>query len=430
LNAPFIMKIRFFLPDNVNKIKNVKHIDYIAKKPEAEIKNDLDLEKELERELLPGINNQSYIKYISQREDSHGLFSDQPGVNLETIQSELKEHPGIVWRNILSLREDDAIRVGYDNREAWESMIKSQVYTATEKMGIERSNLRWVAAFHAAKGHPHVHLVFWEKISQRTRGKINETERREMKKVFSGEVFREERLIKMQEKTAMRDYIRENAQGNVSKAKELLRNLRQASKEGKLDLKAWGLYEKTSLPPELTREKELATKLHSLAQAMPGKGRAVLKFMPPEVKAGAIKIADWILQQPDFKQQIEKHQIAAESLARTYTRKGDQLQEAREKAYSDIRDRVANIVIRAGAELNKVAKQEQWDHRTKNISTARTARICWKSAWQAIERERVQTEAQAELEKRRMVAKEQAQKLKEKYKGKDYQDKGEEKERM
>jgi hypothetical protein len=429
--APFIFKIKYN-SGSEGRLRDVAHMVYIATRPGTvkECKDfsrlsDDEVEKELEREL--GADDEKYISYIAKREGSHGLFGpDLDKIpDLEEIKKGLLQHEGIVWRAILSLREDDAVRIGYESRESWERLLRSQMNTAAEKMGIERSNLCWVAAFHEAKGHPHVHVMFWEKSPQRSVGKLGREELREIKRVFAGEVFREERLRQMQEKAVIRDYVREHALGSISRAKEIVREFRKAQKEAEQDIKAWAGTDRTSLSPLLdeNREKELAEKLHSLSLMMPGKGRAALKFMPEDVKQEARSIADWILKQPHFRQQIEKYEEAAEQLARTYVKDPAKLKEAREKAYSDIRDRVANIVIRSAAELNKLERMEEWNQHMRNISSTRAARICWRSVWKAVERERVQAEAQAEFQKRRMAAKEQIKREMEQKYGREYLEK-------
>ncbi len=425
-NAPLIILASFHQHNSDTVNKHTRHIEYIATRPGVDRGANRE---DLEPEDIPA---DIHTEYISERPGSSGLFGYREIDNYKDIQKELAENKGFSWRFVVSLRADDAVNMGYDVRDKWEETLKSQMNTIGEKMGIDRSNLRWAAAFHV---HPqqincHAHIVIWQKDVVRTIGKLSAKAMKEIKRTFGNEIYREERLHQMQIKTLMRDYIRDNAKGSISKAKELIRELREAKKEGEIDLKAWGFYEKASLSPELHKEIELTEKLHSLSRNMPGKGRAALQFMPPNVKQEAREIADWILRQPHFRQQVEKHGKAAEQLYGTYVKDAVKLQQAGDKAYSDIRDRVANIVVRAGAELNRAAKQEKWDQKMKKISATRTVRTCWRSAWQAVEQGRVQAEAQAELEKRRMVAKEQAQKLKEKYKGKDYQDKEEEIKRM
>ncbi|EEM37869.1 Hypothetical conjugation protein [Bacillus thuringiensis serovar sotto str. T04001] len=53
--------------------------------------------------------------------------------------------------------------------------------------------MKWIAAFHEEKGHPHVHLMMWEKETKRERGALSKGEHRDVKNVFMNEIYREER---------------------------------------------------------------------------------------------------------------------------------------------------------------------------------------------------------------------------------------------
>ncbi len=370
MSAPFILKIKYSMP--MDRAKDVLHAIYIATRPRV-VKNGQqneerailtiaadDLEKELDYEIIDDDNkyDEKYLSYIAKRKRSHGLFSsDSENLpNLEEAKNEILEHRGVIWRAILSVKEEDAVSLGYDNRKAWEEMLQSQMNMAAEKMGIERSNLKWVAAFHEEKGHPHCHVMFWEKNPERTIGKLGLTELKEMKKVFAGEIYREERLKHMMVKDSIRQLVREEAQGSIFKAKDIVRDIRKAQYEGNVDINAWFGTETNSMAPELSydRESELAEKVYYLSEKLPGFGRIALKFMPEDIKDDVRTIADYILGLPHFKQEVEKYIVSAESLARTYTTKPEQLEEARIKAYEDLRDRVAQVVLRGAVESKKL----------------------------------------------------------------------------
>lgn len=60
---------------------------------------------------------QQYVGYIASRPGveklaSHGLFSDSGTVELSAAVKEIKEHTGNVWTHIISLRREDASRLG------------------------------------------------------------------------------------------------------------------------------------------------------------------------------------------------------------------------------------------------------------------------------------------------------------------------------
>ena len=66
---------------------------------------------------------ENYVQYIGlrprvEKQGTHGLFSqeDEP-INIYDVAREVSEHQGIVWRPILSLTREDAVRLGYEKRD-------------------------------------------------------------------------------------------------------------------------------------------------------------------------------------------------------------------------------------------------------------------------------------------------------------------------
>ena len=49
---------------------------------------------------------------------SHGLFGDKDGVELDRAMAELENYTGNVWTHIISLKREDAERLGYDHADA------------------------------------------------------------------------------------------------------------------------------------------------------------------------------------------------------------------------------------------------------------------------------------------------------------------------
>ena len=382
------MKIAFYPPTAKNQMRNSAHVQYIATRPGAD-RDELSIEDELEPD-----TPEWHTKYMHERPGSHGLFTAEEEMpDLGEIQKELKNHNGIVWRMVLSLKEDDAIRLGYTTRESWEKVLRAALPEAAAKMGITESNLRWVAAFHQTKGHPHVHVVLWEKEPKRTRGVLSHGERKDMRKIFIHEIYAKERLVLTAEKSAVRDLIRDTAKRDIS---EVLKEVKKA----RIEIRALN-GEKPGLPPTLdqTTKEELLEKLKELSTIMPSHGRIAFAYMPSEVKEKAKEIADWILKQPGFLQSVERYKDLAKELTSHYTSNPEILESAAEKAYEDIQKRVAQIVLKGAAAL----KEE------KAVDTARLTNSVWRSAWRALERERLRAEAestiaaQREMEKKRMA---------------------------
>lgn len=399
-DAPFICKIRFYDPSGKNPAKNAAHINYIGTRPGADIG---DIEIKGEDELSPD-SAAGHVKYVHERPGSHGLFSDDKSTDIKMIQNELKEHKGVVWRIVLSLKETDAARLDLTSRERWEETLRASVPEAAEKMGIGHSNLRWVAAFHQEQGHPHVHLVIWEKNPIRTKGLLSKGERRDVKKVFMRQVYAGERTRLLQERTAMRDLIRDIAKGDTEKAVSLVDEVRNELGNLKLELQAAGSVQ-SKIAPKMYLEdvKDYAKQLDKLSKMLPGKGRVALQFMPQNVKEEARTIAERLMNQPAFKGTLDRYLQSVEGITSLHTQNNDVIKKSQVKAYNDLRDRVANIIVRGAAQINKLDRQRYFQQRGQALKNASVAKGVWKSVWNAMEQLRIQSEAQGELQRRRSL---------------------------
>lgn len=385
-HSPFVMKIAFYPLSAKNQARNSAHVKYIATRPGAD-RGEIEIEDELVLD-----SPEYHAKYMDERPGSHGLFTDSEKIpDLKEIQQELKSHKGTVWRMVLSLKEEDAVRLGYTSRDAWEKTLRASMPEAASKMGIAESNLRWAAAFHQAHGHPHVHVIMWEKEPRRLRGVLSKGEREDIRKVFIREIYAKERLELTAEKSAIRDLIRDTARSDIL---TLLKEVNGA----KVEIKALD-GERTVLPPTLEHHarEELLRKLKELSFIMPSKGRISFAYMPKDVKERANEISDWLLKQPGFSESVEKYKELAKELASYYTSNPEALGKVAQKAYEDIQKRVSQIVLKGATTLQK----------EKTIDTTRLTNSVWRSAWRALERERVRAEAQGniaakkEMEKKR-----------------------------
>ena len=100
------------------------------------------------------------LGYIGERHGSNGLFSDEgEKINLSAISREIDEHPGNVWGMIISLKREDAERLGYNSAEQWINLLRSHRNDIAKEMNILPSNLRWYAAYHNKEKNPHVHVM-------------------------------------------------------------------------------------------------------------------------------------------------------------------------------------------------------------------------------------------------------------------------------
>lgn len=333
------------------KPKNIAHVKYIA------MRSGVDktiTEKDLQRELQKGIEkieseDEIYLKYIGERPRSHGLFGTDGIEDLKTVTKEIQDCESFIWRGVISLKEEDAKRLGYLEKEKWQDLLRKKMPDVASEMGIKVSNFRWVAAIHMEKGHPHAHIMFWEKTPERTLGVVSSKCLDNIRKSLTDEIFEEERFQLLNEKNAMRDLIRDLAKNNVGEASKIIKEVRSNGVELRSIIQEMC---QEGIPPRLYSEEEteLSLRIQKLSQMLPGKGRAMLKFMPQDVKDEVRAIADYILEKPDFAASLEKNLKAVEELTKLYTGKEEAIQKARDKAYNDIRDRVSQLILRGAVE--------------------------------------------------------------------------------
>ena len=108
-------------------------------------------------ELLPS----GYMEYMLERPRSHGLFGDEDCVDMNAVAQELNKYPGNIWTHIISLKREDAERLGYDHAAQWRNLIRTHRNEIAAAMNIPPSDFRWYAAFHDEGGHPHIHMMAW-----------------------------------------------------------------------------------------------------------------------------------------------------------------------------------------------------------------------------------------------------------------------------
>lgn len=109
-----------------------------------------------------------FVQYAAERPGvvklgEHGLFGQEDYVDLKKASKEIYNHKGIVWTEVVSLRQEDAERLGYDTPEAWRNLVRSKQFEIAYYHKISADNLKWYGAFHKAEGHYHMHLIVFNK---------------------------------------------------------------------------------------------------------------------------------------------------------------------------------------------------------------------------------------------------------------------------
>lgn len=169
----------------------------------------------LEQNLDQISGREKYLDYIANRPrvekfESHGLFTagDAPLV-LSQVAEEVAAHTGNVWTPIISLRREDAARLGYDNARAWKALLSSKAMELAENLKIHSDHLKWYAAFHNESHHPHVHMICYS--TNPREGYLTKQGIRKMKSSLANEIFRQELIPLYGEKSQRRDELKQQA---------------------------------------------------------------------------------------------------------------------------------------------------------------------------------------------------------------------------
>ena len=186
------------LEDNADQIaKRGNYVDYIASRPRA------------------------------QRRGSHALFTDTDDpLVLSQIADAVAHHPGNIWLPIISLRREDAARLGYDDAAQWRELLTGFAPEMAEAMKISVEQFRWYAAFHDEAHHPHLHMVCFS--ADGKSGYLNTDGIEKIKAGLAKEIFRQELHELYGQQTMRRNALTQDA-------RELLRQITERMQNGTLE---------------------------------------------------------------------------------------------------------------------------------------------------------------------------------------------------
>ena len=166
------------------------------------------------------MDSKTYADYIATRPraekfGSHGLFTDDGvQVDLQKVSQDLNEHRGNVWTIIISLRREDAVRLGFDHGSRWRDMLRTQTQALADNLKIPMEHLKWFAAFHNESFHPHVHLIAYSSVENE--GYLSKQGVMKLRSAFARDIFAQDLLCTYQKQTEYRDELRQVSREKVA----------------------------------------------------------------------------------------------------------------------------------------------------------------------------------------------------------------------
>lgn len=293
----------------------------------------------LEENFDRAAKRKNYIQYIAnrphaQRIGAHGLFTSADGpLTLSQVAEAVSSHPGTVWLPIISLRREDAARLGYDNAESWRNLLSSYAMEMAQGLKIPWEDFRWYAAFHNESHHPHIHMVCYS--ADPTKGFLTKQGIADIKSGLAKEIFRNELTELYRQQTQRRESLNQDAEAVMQ---ELLRRMEDGTADN-------------------PRMEELMTHLADRLRFTSGKKQ--YGYLKAPLKAVVDEIVDELAKDPRVAKAYDLWYQMREEVLHTYRNDlPERLPLSQQKEFKRIKNMVIQEAVRLG-ELNQVFQPEE-----------------------------------------------------------------------
>ena len=316
--------LRGLLSDFPEAQRYLEYEDYTAN-PTVENASEL-INTIIERNADVVGNRQNFVGYMAMRpgvekRGSHGLFNekDEP-IILNQAANEIAEHKGNVWSHVVSLRREDAVRLGFDNSDAWRELVKRHISDIAKAQNIPLCNLKWYAAYHDTTHHPHIHLLVYS--TNPKQGFLTKAGIDKVRSVFANDIFHDDLQSIYQEQTVSRDELKAVSKNEFESIVNMI-----ASND--------------HTDPQL---EELIRKLYIQLQNV--KGKKVYGYLPMELKETVNKIFSELAKDENIQQLYDKWCSLERLKYKTYTQKEAELPELVDnKVFQPVRNMIIRTVL-------------------------------------------------------------------------------------
>ena len=280
-----------------------------------------------EQFVVPMDKRENYIDYVANRPGAqqvggHGLWdANGPMESLREVEEAVSQHAGNVWTPIVSLRREDAERLGYTDVENWRALVCACVGDIAEAYKIHPDHLEWYAALHTKEKHVHIHMILYS--TDPREGYLAVQGIRAVKSAFVTKVYENDRISIYEKQTQYRTRLRENAEERML---ELIRAMRSGTLQNE-------------------RMEQL---IEELTQRLPlTKGRRVYGYLPPRLKRIVDEIVDELAKDPRVAEAYKIWQELQEQKCLDYSQKlPGRLPLSQQKEFKTVRNMVIQEVLK------------------------------------------------------------------------------------
>ena len=293
------------------------------------------------------LHTDGYLRYMATRprtektDGKHGLFSDSDKpLDLASEAKALENFEGNVFTVIVSLKREDASRLGFDNVERWRSFVRANIDLLAEQYGIPKQHLKWYGAFHNESHHPHIHLLLYSTDPEHP-GFIKINGINKIRSAFGTSIFQDDLKCIYDEQTKFRNRITDEMRSEF-------KSLVEAIKGGSFI------------------DESLLTKIEELARRLNGcKGKKQYGYLPKGIKSLVDEIVDDVSKNESIEKLYDLWYKAKCQVFGTYSDKlPEKLPLSKEKAFKAIRNALVYEAARLGYEISRSERHKNHPNNT------------------------------------------------------------------
>lgn len=307
-----------------------------------------------------------------ERTSKNGLFGHYKVGSVKEVKKVIKEYGKRhqpIFRGMLSISEADASELGYFQKKNWKALLDANMTEIGEQFNIDPVNLRWVAAFHYEKGHPHVHYMFWDATERIQKDFIFKKQQNKCREIFSKAILQEERRKMYLQKTLRKALI---LGGDVKNPNDETQKIHLGGYTN-------GILNEFRINPvnyhimgHISNKhiSEIAKMMAAVCLDFPKEGRMDYgSLKDKELKEKINQIVDKILEIPAVKKEKEEYlyymerQYATYSFGNTEEGKKKLAEKVQEEFTKELYTRLANKVVKICKEAIKGHRQIEWQNK-------------------------------------------------------------------
>ncbi|MCL2298874.1 MAG: relaxase MobL, partial [Firmicutes bacterium] len=264
---------------------------------------------------------------------------------LDRVAEEVAAHKGNVWTHIISLRREDADRLGYNNVGEWMDLLRRQRNMLAKQMNIKPENFRWYAAFHDKEHHPHVHVMAWS--SKPGEAWLSAKGIEGIKSAMARDIFQQDLVQVYQRQTQQRDVLRQDGRTLVA---DIVRQIKA------------GGYENQAMQELLMK---LSERLKNLT------GKKLYGYLPADAKATVDHIVDELAKEEHIAQLYDLWYEQREAVLATYrSEMPERLPLSQNGEFKSIKNAVIVETVKLAMEEKPVEQQTAQNTNEEQAPTA------------------------------------------------------------